>query len=376
VDHLRWRLRHGRQAARNSTGGSGGEQRGRRTSRWKSTLARWSTVVAVFALLVAATLAWQQDRGQERAVGQPMHSAPPAPSGYFPTRPPTTWSQLPGDAACGQQVHESSWEPRPDNNRPNHTIPPSDAVHASLAAKPRDSNYAAIWYTWLRPRVTGAHVGTTDENIQWAACKWGISDNLLRAIAVHESTWTQYDTYSSGRCVGTMGCGDMITQPSAASRKYCAFISRYGHDYERDYGQGRCPATFSIVGVKSWQDPAWGAMVDNQNGTFPYSRDSTAFALDYLASFLRGCYEGWIPWLANTGNGSYTAGHLWGCVGVWYAGAWESAAARNYTAAVSTVLRNRTWLERAFAQQAPPCSTEWGCPRSRTARLGPANGQR
>jgi hypothetical protein len=259
--------------------------------------------------------------------------------------------------------------PRPDNYQANHTIPPTDAVHASLAAKPRDSNYAKEWYTWLRPRVTGAHVGTTDENIQWAACKWGISDNLLRAIAVHESTWTQYDTYPSGRCVVTMGCGDMITQPSAASREYCSFISQAGYDYERDYGRGRCPETFSIVGVMSWQDPAWGAMPHNQNGTFPFNRDSTAFALDYLASFLRGCYEGWIPWLADSGDKSYTAGYLWGCVGVWYAGAWESAAAKTYTASIRTGLRNRTWLKRSFAHQAPPCSAAFGCPRSRMARI-------
>jgi len=247
-------------------------------------------------------------------------------------------------------------------------MPPSDVVRASLASLPRDSSYAARWYTWLRPRVTGAHVGTTDENIQWAACKWGISDNLLRAIAVHESTWTQYDTYSSGRCVLKMGCGDMITQSTVASRKYCAFISQAGHDYERDYGRGRCPATFSIVGVKSWQDPKWGAMPHNQNGTFPFNRDSTAFALDYLGSFLRGCYEGWVPWLANTGDKRYAAGDLWGCVGAWYAGAWKTAPAKTYIGLVRGDLRKRMWLEPGFAHQAPPCSTDLGCPRSRLTR--------
>jgi hypothetical protein len=218
--------------------------------------------------------------------------------------------------------------------------------------------------------VTGAHVGTTDSNIQWAACKWGISDNLLRAIAVHESTWTQYDTYPSGRCVPNMGCGDMITEPTYASRKYCAFISQAGHNYEEDYGRGLCPETFSIAGVKSWQDPAWGRMPHNQNGTFPFNRNSTAFALDYLSSFLRGCYEGWVRWLDNTGHGRYAAGDLWGCVGAWYAGAWKTPSAKTYISLVRGDLDNRTWLEPDFPYEAPPCSDEFGCPRSRVIRGG------
>ena len=49
----------------------------------------------------------------------------------------------------------------------------------------------------------------------------------------------------------------------------------------------------------SWQDPRWGRLRGNQNGTFPFNQQSTAFAADYLASQLRGCYEGWEWWLAQ-----------------------------------------------------------------------------
>ncbi|QWZ09550.1 polysaccharide deacetylase family protein [Nocardioides panacis] len=330
-----------------------------------------AVAVMALALLVTATLAYIRlppPSGQGAESEHPSGFPPPPPSGYFSTLPPGSWSQLPRDARCAQRVHASTWEPRPDNYGPNHTMPPRHVIHTSLVTLPRDRSYAAKWYSWLLPRVTGAHRGTTDQNIQWAACKWGVSDNLLRAIAVHESTWTQYDTYRSGRCVLKMGCGDLITQPTAASRRYCAFISRAGHDYERDYGRGRCPATFSIVGVKSWQDPTWGAMPHNQNGTFPFNRDSTAFALDYLGSFLRGCYEGWVPWLANTGDHSYAAGDIWGCVGAWYAGAWRSAQAATYIGLVRGDLHRRSWLEPTFARQAPPCSAAFGCPLSRVVR--------
>ena len=332
---------------------------------------KWSAVaVGALALLVIITLAWPhvpERLGQEKAVS-PLGFPPPPWFGYFPTSPPGSWSALPDDEGCSRRVHTSTWEPRPDNYYPNHMVPPRQGVRSSLAALPRNSSYASRWYRWLLPRVSGAHVGTTDENIQWAACKWGISDNLLRAVAVHESTWTQYDTYRSGRCVQKMGCGDLITQSTAASREYCAFISQAGHDYERDYGRGRCPATFSIVGVKSWRDPRWGAMPHNQNGTFPYNRDSTAFALDYLGSFLRGCYEGWVSWLANTGDRSYAAGDLRGCLGAWYAGAWRSAPAKTYVSLVMRDMRERAWLKPDFAYQAPRCSVDLGCPRSRMLR--------
>src|SRR5262249_31841624 len=159
------------------------------------------------------------------------------------------------------------------------------------------------WDSWLLQRVNGQFQGTTDEIFQWAACKWGLPDNLLRAIAVRESGWNQYQTQPSGRCVEKRGCGDVFPAADASTRVYCNALTRLGgYDYQKDYGPGICPKTFSIVGVMDWQAPAWGRMPDNQNGTFPFNRDSTAFAVDYLAAHLRGCYEGWERWLGQTGT--------------------------------------------------------------------------
>jgi hypothetical protein len=245
-------------------------------------------------------------------------------------------------------------------------MPSVRRVHRSFALRPVavDRSYAQRWDRWLLQRVTGHHTGTTDENIQWAACKWGIADNVLRAVAVRESTWFQGLTYASGQCVPTFGCGDLVARSSSATRAFCAGISSYGRDYRAEHGDaGVCPRTFGIVGVMSWQDPRWGRLRGYQNGTFPFNRDSTAFALDYLASQLRGCYEGWEWWLANTGAGGYRAGDLWGCVGAWYAGDWHSAAADQYVARVRRELARRTWLEAHWARQRPPCSATEGCPR-------------
>lgn len=298
-----------------------------------------------------------------------VRHAPPPQQGWFHLQPVGAWRTLPGDRRCAALVHHSTWEPRPTNAVANHFVYRPARVHASFRARPVavDKSYAPRWDTWLLQRVSGHHKGTTDENIQWAACKWGLPDNVLRAVAVRESTWYQDDTYAgSGRCVMDYGCGDLMAEETPDSIVYCAAISQYGHDYREDYAPatGICPRTFGIVGVMSWQAPAWGALLDNQNGTFPFNHKSTAFALDYLGSQLRGCYEGWEWWLRNTGTGDYRRGQLWGCVGAWYSGDWRSSAADDYISRVHAELARRTWLTREFRDYSPPCDPSYGCPRS------------
>lgn len=283
-----------------------------------------------------------QERGAATQTGAPPRS------GYVDTQPAGSWQDLPSDEVCAKRVRRTPWEPRPGNHRANHTEPDPAAVHAALTSRPRgeDGSYDARWNTWLLPRVTGAHSGTTDENIQWAACKWGISDNLLRAVAALESRWFQSAVDpGTGRCVETRGCNDVFATATRASEEFCREISGYGVDYTAQYPRGQCPRTFSLVGVMAWQDPEWGAMAGNQNGTFPFSRDSTAFALDYLGAFLRGCHEGWLTWLTRTGDSSYAPGDMWGCVGTWYAGAWKVDAGLEYAERVRALQARKVWLD-------------------------------
>jgi hypothetical protein len=317
-------------------------------------------LVAVVLPASASTGLWPSATRHAR-----VNHAPPRRVGYFRTRPVGAWRQLPSDQRCAALVHRSTWEPRPDNAGPNHRMPNRRRVHHAFAVRPLsgDGSFSRRWDRWLLPRVTGHFTGTTDEIMQWAACKWGISDNVLRAIAVRESTWYQYEVYPSGRCVTDWGCGDMVSDATPATRTYCSGISRHGHDYQADYGRGLCPETFSIAGVMSWEAPSWGRMRGNQNGTFPFNRDSTAFALDYLGANLRGCYQGWAPWLDDAGPVPYRAGDLWGCVGNWYAGEWRTHRALGYVHRVRTELRHRTWLERDWKDVGPGCSPRFGCPR-------------
>ncbi len=280
----------------------------------------------------------------------PVSTLPPDADGYFDTLPAGAWKRLPTNATCANRVHHSMWEPRPSNAVANHTRPEVLEVRGSFFWRHRGDGrtYDPLFNTWLLPRVDGQHTGTTDENIQWAACKWGISDNVLRAMAAAESTWFQGLREEDGSCVQKRGCGDMVKVATNESRTYCNELNRFGYDYSRDFGEGVCPKTFSIIGVMSWQDPDWGRMLANQNGTFPFSRDSTAFALDYAAAHLRGCMEGWITWLNNR-NG-FQRGDLWGCVGVWYAGDWKIPSALQYSDRVKDLMADRLWLRPDFAE--------------------------
>ena len=295
------------------------------------------------------------------AHGSASVDTPPDPNGYFTLLAPG--AALPSGATCAGLVHDSTWEPRPSNDKPNHFMPNVTKVHASFTSRPRAGfgTYDPRWDSFLLARVTGHFTGTTDEIFQWAACKWGLPDNVLRAIAVRESTWYQYETYPSGRCVTYYGCGDFFTsEPYADRHAYCDGLAAFGHDYQLDYGDAYCPKTFSMVGEMSWSSPSWGfPWAGNQNGTFPFSRNSTAFAADYLAASLRGCYNGWEWWLNKSG------GDLWGCVGSWYAGNWHSSAANGYISRVKGEISDHRWLQSDWAAQGPGCDPTYGCPTSK-----------
>jgi hypothetical protein len=328
-------------------------------------LQRLPLVVAVCCLIAAtAWTAGLSDRQPSSRGVKPVSSSLPPPGGYFQLVRVGGWGSLPSGATCKGLVHYSTWEPRPANTKRNFVVPDPAAVRAAFVARPRATggSYDPRWDSWLLPRVDGQFTGTTDEIFQWAACKWGLPDDLLRAIAVRQSTWYQYRTYPSGRCVTHFGCGDALEKPSKATRAYCAALARFGYDYQRDFGPGICPKSFSIVDVLAWQDPAGGRWPGNQNGTFPFSRDSTAFAVDYMGGQLRGCYEGWSSWLKRTSDGKYAAGDLLGCVGAWFAGEWHTNTADRSIRRVQQAMQFWPWLDPTWMTNGPGCNARHGCP--------------
>jgi hypothetical protein len=276
--------------------------------KWKPGLASALAVVALGACAGPVL----------RPAGNRQTGPPPPPAaGYFTLRPVGSYASLPGDAAAAAKVHRSGWEPRPGNTPYNHTMPPTLTLRReSVAARAYDPR----WNRYILGRITGHFTGTTDEIIQWAAVKWGIPDNLIRAIAYMESDWHQ-TVY-----------GDYVSDRAKCPRGYRTLP---------------CPVTFGIAGTRStsWQ------------GIFPWNRDSTAVSLDALGAWLRGCYEGWVWWLRDHGNrshGVYHAGDIWGCVGAYYSGNWHDGSShtlhtgQHYIARARHWLRVRVWLHPGF----------------------------
>jgi hypothetical protein len=243
---------------------------------------------------------------------------PPLPGGYFQLTPVGSYARLPDDAAAAAVVHDSTWEPRPANAKYNQVKPSDLRLQPSNDA---DQAYDPRWNKYILGRITGDFTGTTDEIFQWAAAKWGLPDNLLRAIAYMESNWQQSNF------------GDYVNDPALCPPGYQNVLP--------------CPVTFGIVGTKSTSWP----------GLFPWNRNSTAAAVDVLGGWLRGCYEGWVWWLRDHGNrshGVYQAGNLWGCVGAWYSGDWldgspiTPATGEHYIAQVQQWMQQRPWLSSRF----------------------------
>lgn len=219
------------------------------------------------------------------------------------TFPPTTTTQppgarfntlpvgavLPSGASCATQVR-SMTENRPQNAPYNNTV----------GTSPHNEN----------PRVTGDFTGTTDEILQWAACKWGIDEDWLRAQIVTESWWDQRTVGDTGNECTSHGVGQVR----------------------------RC-----------YHDPAF----EDENAV-----NSTAYNADYTYGVWRSCFNGEMTWLNTVERGQdYAAGDLLGCMGVWFSGRWYTDPAVNYMNVVQGHFNARTWTTANFGPAVPDGGT-------------------
>ena len=237
----------------------------------------------------------------------PTTTAPPPPSPAVPTvatggastafLPPG--AALPSDAACAAQVR-SAGEVRSLNAGPN-----------ARAGGPALSGA-------YRNRVTGNFTGSTDDIIQWVACKWGLPTDVVRAQVTVESWWRQYNL------------GDWTSNGS-----HCP----PGHPLGADGRPGQCPESLSLLQIKHRY----------HDGVFPAAEQSTAFGLDYAYAMWRSCYEGTQTWLNDVERGrNYAAGDAWGCIGRWYAGRWYTSEAQTYINRVQSDMASRRWTSPEF----------------------------
>lgn len=208
-------------------------------------------------------------------------------------------STLPSGLTCAQLVRRSPWEPRPQNSDANHTEGIT-GVKVDGAGDRFNFTYAG--------RIDGKFTGTTDEIIQWGACKWGFSEDITRARAVQESYWRQ------------SAVGDETMDAEA-----CAIIGK----------EAPCWQSYGIFQIK-------GTV---HEGTYPASANSTSFNVDYSLAWLRACYEGAFGhWLGN----GYQADDEWGCVGASFSGDWYDSEGEKYIRRVKEHWANRDWEQAGF----------------------------
>jgi hypothetical protein len=207
---------------------------------------------------------------------RPPVPAPPAPpTGRFTTLP--VGSALPTGAQCAARV------------RP--------AAEVRLVNRPYNATRGTVANTAFA-RVDGNFTGTTDEILQWAACKWGIDEDVVRAQIAKESWWTMTSVGDNGESFGL--------------------------------GQVRVPYHGT-------------AFVDDN------AKRSSAYNVDYTYAVWRSCYEGELTWLNTVDRGAtYAAGDLNGCLGVWFSGRWYTQPAKEYIAAVEDYRTRRVWESPDF----------------------------
>jgi hypothetical protein len=204
-----------------------------------------------------------------------------------PATKPVGWGPLTSEQAA-KRVRPADWEPRPENSRANHSAPGPRQLRRWRARS--EMPYARF--------VDGRFRGTTDEIIRWAAIKWGLPRDLLRAVAVVESWWRQSAIGDNGDSFGLF----QVRRPY-----HC-----------------------------------WGEC--------RIARRSTAFNADYYGGIIRAYFDGRMGWLNTVERGKrYRPGDLWGSVGAWFAGRWWTAPARAYIAEVRRRRAERTWLREYFA---------------------------
>jgi autotransporter family porin len=201
---------------------------------------------------------------------------------------------LPSGDDCASRVVRGHPEEVPDNAKANSVVP--DKV-----SMPIWEDFTEQANKTFVPRIDGRFTGTTGEILQWGACKWGLDVNTLRAAAYQESDWDQSTT--GDQSDDAADCAAGVAPP--------------------------CPTSFGILQLKGLDLP----------GSYPLSRTSTAFNVDYYGARMRSCYEGWVTYL----GGDYAPGDLWDCVGWHKSGRWKDSSSLNYTARVRNYIGQQPW---------------------------------
>lgn len=238
---------------------------------------------------------------------------------------------------------------------------PSAAQLAYYASDGYRSSEMDAPYTWMK-LVDGQYTGTTEMIIRWAACKWGLDEDMIRAQASAEHwKWIQWNAGGDERHSATQ----------------CQAGNNSNHDSTnlwRYLVSNACYQSWSIWQTKVvYSSPDVGAWT-----TWPAINESTAFAADYRYGSQRSCMNGdqsgyfkgkrsgdaYQMDVANARNSPYRESphHFWNpvtnanatnleyiefaCLSSHYSGGWMDTGAQSYLNKLLTYWKNKDWLPK------------------------------
>jgi hypothetical protein len=218
-------------------------------------------------------------------------------------------------------------ETRPGNTDANHYMP-SDAEISTFRSARDNHGRGVVEANPFTAYVTGHFSGTTDEIIQWAAWKWGIPADWLRAEYVQESYWRQ------------SAQGDRTYVGSANVAQYPA------QSREKDSSGNYTGYVFQSLGITQVR---WDPSGSTGAGTEPLRWKSTAFNIDYQAAAVRFYYDDPQGLRSGWGDTGYAKGLDWMSIGGWFSPyPWGNSGQLDYISKVQSQLNGRTWARAGF----------------------------
>ena len=213
-------------------------------------------------------------------------------------------------------------EIRPANAQANATMPTSTQLQSFYGTTDYWGRKVVAFNPYYR-YVTGHYTGTTDEIIQWAAWKWGIPEDWLRAQYVQESFWKQ------------AALGDLATVTASQYSQYPS--------------QARVPGKLEVYQSMGISQVKWTPDGKAGAGTEPMRWESTAFNADYQAATIRFYFDDPGGLRTNWGDPTYKSGNAWNSVGGWFESyPWLSPGQLHYIPLVQARLAARTWAQPGF----------------------------
>jgi hypothetical protein len=240
--------------------------------------------------------------------GDETNAAPPPPSGRvrFESTDPAGTLGLPRSLDfCAAHIVLDPFDPH-DNS--SYNVPRDDL--STGWSDPRFGWWASFptWTSVRRAQIDDRYASsdgstlTTTEIFSFAACRWGVREDLLRAVAVQESDWHEHN-----------GPGDTCSGYPDANQ---------GH------------GSYGIMQVKNFNcsnEGDWGG--------FPRTWYSAPFNVDLYGAAFRACLEQAFWYLIPSGDNGTRRER--GCVGAWFSGSYNPDI--SYTNSVYIHLANRDW---------------------------------